>query len=82
MALYTFHLCDEHGFSGCFETRELPYDSAAYPMAGELLNQHLSADHVEVWEGERPVLSRHREGPVIRPVNEDRPPARGIQAAS
>ena len=73
MALYTFHLCDEAGFSSCFETRELAYDSAAYPVAGALLKDHPSADYVSVWEDERPVLSRHRDGPVIRPVNEDRP---------
>ena len=73
MALYTFHLCDEAGYSNCFEARELAYDSAAYPVAGTLLAEHPSADYVAVWEGDRPVLSRHRDGPVIRPVNEDRP---------
>ena len=82
MALYTFHLCGEDGFSSSFEMRELPYDSAAYPMAGALLEQHASAAYVAVWEDERPVLSRHRDGPVIRPVNEDRPSARGARVAS
>jgi len=70
MPLYTFHICDAEGFSTCFETRELPFDSAAFPVSGELLTQHLSADHVTVWEDDRPVLSRHRHPPSIRGLNE------------
>ena len=80
MALYTFHLCDEGGSSAGFETRELAYDSAAYPVAGTLLAEHPGAAYVAVWAGERPVLSRHRDGPVIRPVNEA-PPRPALETA-
>jgi len=70
MALYAFYMCDGAGFSTSFETRELPYDSAAYRVATRLLQEHQSADYVEVWQGERAVLSHHREGPVIRPIDD------------
>jgi hypothetical protein len=70
MPLYTFYACTEDGVSTCFETRELPYDSAAFPAAGEVLNEHASAAYVAVWDDQRPVLSRHREPPTIRPANE------------
>jgi len=76
MPIYTFHMCRADGFSGCFEMRELPYDSATYPVATSLLEEHQSADYVTVWEGERPVLSRHRDGPVIRSIQEDQPQPR------
>jgi len=68
MRLYTFYLCDEDGFSTCFETRELPFDSASFPVAGELLARHPSADHVAVWDDDRPVLSRYRDGMALRGV--------------
>ena len=51
MALYTFHMCNCDGFSISLEVRELPYDSATYPVAGQLLEEHLSADHIAVWMG-------------------------------
>lgn len=70
MTLYTFHMCDTEGFSTCFETRELPFDSAAFPVSGELLAQHPTADHVSVWDDDRPVLARHREPPSIRGLRE------------
>jgi hypothetical protein len=73
MALYTFHMCNGDGFSGTFEVRDLPYDSATYPVASKLLEENPSASYVAVWAGERPVLARHRDGPVIRPVPEDLP---------
>ena len=72
MRLYTFHMCDAEGFSTCFEARELAFDSAAFPVAGDLLRAHLSADHVAVWDEDRPVLHRHRDAPVIRPPGEQR----------
>ena len=76
MPIYTFHMCSADGFSSCFELRELPYDSATYPVATALLEEHRSAEYVAVWEGERPVLSRHRDGPVIRAIQETRPSPR------
>lgn len=71
MTLYTFHICDAHGFSACFDARELNFDSAAYPIAGDLLMQHPSAAYVAVWDEDRPVLERHREKPVFRAANEN-----------
>ena len=75
MTLYTFYSCQEDGVSTCFETRELPYDSAAFPVAGDLLNEHASAAYVAVWDGERPVLSRYRDAPTIRPARDLSRPA-------
>ena len=70
MTLYTFHMCDEDGFSTCFEARELPYDSAAFPIAGQLLNEHPGAHHVDIWDDDRAVFSRYRNRPVLRPAND------------
>ena len=70
MTLYTLHMCGAAGFSTCFETRDLPYDSAAYRAAGDLLEAHASAHYVAVWDGDRPVLCRHRDAPFIRPLAE------------
>lgn len=73
MRLHTFYSCDDDGFSTCFVTRNLPFDSAAFPLAGELIAEHPSADHVAVWDDDRSVLLRYREGPVLRPVASNRP---------
>jgi len=72
MRLYTFHLCGADGYSTCFEVRELPFDSAAFPVAGDLLREHASAEYVAVWDDERAVLARYRDAPVIRPLTEQR----------
>lgn len=68
MTLYTFNLCRPDGVSASFEAHDLPKDSDTFARAGELLDQHLSCDYVEIWDGERPVLSRHRFQPVLQPV--------------
>ena len=73
MPFYTFQMCRADGYSTCLETREAPHDSAAFPVAGELLNEHASAHHVAVWEDDRPVLSRYRDGPVLRAVTPGQP---------
>ena len=70
MPMYSFHLCSPDGHSASFEAVELENDAATFAKAGELLAQHLSCDHVEVWQGERGVVARHREQPIIRPVDE------------
>lgn len=70
MPIYTFHLCDQQGRSPSFEAFDLAHDAEAFAKAGDLLNQHLSCDHVDVRQGERPVVARHRDQPVIRPVRE------------
>ncbi|HEY3951662.1 hypothetical protein [Phenylobacterium sp.] len=70
MALYTFHFCDERGLSASFEAYDLPHDAGAFAKAGELLGEHMSCDHVDVRQGERPIVARHRDQPIIRPINE------------
>ena len=76
MPLYTLHLFSANDRAVSFEAAELPSDGGAFARAGELLADHMSCDHVEVWDGERAVLARHRHQPVIRPVGEatQRPP--------
>lgn len=68
MPMYTFHLFTIAGPALVFEAVELPHDGATFAHAGELLDRYLSADHVEVWDGERSVVARYREQPVIRPI--------------
>ena len=73
MPVYTFHIYSEDGHSPsfeAFEAFELDNDAATFAKAGDLLAQHLSCDHIEVWQGERGVVARHREQPIIRPVDE------------
>ena len=76
MPLYAFHLRGAEGFCGCFETKELLHDSAAYQAVGDVLDEHASADYVDVWSDDRPVFSRHRDGPQIRPIEEHDDPRR------
>ena len=66
MTIYTFYVCTADGISTCFETRELPFDSAAFPVAGVLLKDHSSASFVSVWDDQRPVLCRYRDPPIFR----------------
>jgi hypothetical protein len=70
MPLYTFHLFNANDRAVSLEAAELPSDGGAFARAGELLADHMSCDRVEVWDGERAVLARHRHQPVIRPVGE------------
>jgi hypothetical protein len=43
-------------------------DGETFSKAGELLDQHSSCDHVAVWDGDRAVVARQREQPIIRRV--------------
>lgn len=70
MAMYVFHLCKRDDSSPTFESFEMDNDAATFAKAGELLVGHPSCDHVEVWDGERAVVARHRQQPIIRPVPE------------
>jgi len=65
-----FHLRRGDGAPGGLEVLELDHDAATFAKAGELLGEHPSCDQVEVWDGERAVLARHREQPIIRPVED------------
>lgn len=68
MSLYAFYLCGQDTQPYTFEAFEQTQDSEAYRTAGALLEQHPHAHFVAVWTGERPVLSRHRDMPVLRAV--------------
>lgn len=70
MPMYTFNICNALGVAIAFETHEQDYDAATFTKAGQLLEEHASCDHVEVWCGDRAVLGRYRDQPVIRPVHE------------
>ena len=71
MPMYIFHLCSRDGGSPAFESFELANDAETFAKAGVLLAEHPSCDHIEVWEGDRPVVARHRDQPIIRPVPQD-----------
>lgn len=69
--MYTFHLCRANGQSHSFEALELPGDADAFATSAELLKQHLSYEHIEVWADERAVLALHRDQPILRPIREE-----------
>lgn len=70
MPMYTFHLRRFDETPVALEIVDLPHDAATLAKAGELLDEHPSCDHVEVWLDEHAVVARYREQPVIRPVEE------------
>jgi hypothetical protein len=70
MPMYTFHLRRIDEAPVALEIVDLPHDAATFAKAGELLDEHQSCNHVEVWAGERAVVARHRDQPIIRPVEE------------
>ena len=70
MSMYTFHLRRLNEAPTGLDALDLAHDAAAFQRAGELLDEHHSCDHVEVWQGERPVVARYREQPIIRPIED------------
>ena len=68
MPMYTFHLRRCNSGPVALEIVDLTDDAATFAKAGQLLDEHQSCDHVEVWADERPVAARHRDQPIIRPV--------------
>lgn len=68
MPMYTFYLRRPDSGPTGLDACEFDHDGETFARAGQLLQAHPSCDHVEVWEGERPVVSRHRRQPMIRPV--------------
>jgi hypothetical protein len=68
--MYTFHLRRSDEAPTGLEAFDLAHDAAAFRKASDLLDDHPSCDHVEVWDSERPVVARHREQPIIRPIDE------------
>lgn len=68
MPVYTFNLLTLDEVTVTLELVELPDDAAAFAKAGELLDEHQSCSEVEVWAGERAVVARCRDQPIIRPL--------------
>lgn len=62
MAIYTFHLRRADGGPISFEAYDLDGDVAAGAQAIVLLEQHMSAAAIEVYDRDRPVLTRARCG--------------------
>jgi hypothetical protein len=67
MPIYTFYLCNLDGGSNSFEAFELGGDKSAPDRALKLLGEHPSCAYVAVWEGDRPILERHRTAAFSRP---------------
>jgi hypothetical protein len=68
MPFYTFHIFRENCAPTALDMVELPDDGATFLRSGELLDEHPTCDYVEVWDGERAVVARYRDQPIIRPV--------------
>jgi hypothetical protein len=68
MPTYTFLLFRRDDAAVSLDAVPFDHDDATFARAGELLEEHLSCDYVEVWDGDRAVAARHREAPIIRPV--------------
>ena len=68
MPAYIFRLFNCQGDAPTFEIHEAAHDGLTYLRASQLLRQYAGCDHVEVWDHDRPVLSRHREEPLVRAV--------------
>lgn len=68
MHFYAFHLFSGSGAGLALDAKTFIDDGAAFEYAGRLLDRHSSCDRVEVWCGARPVASRHRDQPVLRPI--------------
>ena len=59
--LYTFLSYNAEGAPVAMQAREFPSDEAAAEHAGKVLAEHLSAAYVVVCEGDREILTLHRE---------------------
>lgn len=64
MFTYALTARDAQGRPLKAERVQLANDGESFPAAGRLLDAEAGADHVEVFHGERPVLSRRREAPA------------------
>lgn len=64
--MYTFHLFNSRGAGMALDMAELPHDAATFARSGELLDEHLSCDRVEVWTDDRAVVARYRHQPINR----------------
>lgn len=62
MAIYTFYFRKPDGAAPSFEAYELACDQAAAAQSSVLLEQHMSAAQIDVYDHDRPVLTRSRRG--------------------
>lgn len=69
MPFYTFHLLNESGAPLTLDAKAFPDDGAAFDYAERMLERHGSCHHVDIWCGERSVAARHRDQPILRPVD-------------
>jgi hypothetical protein len=68
MAAYTFQMRTLDGQPIGLTLSEFANDGETFAEAGRMLDEHITCDHVEVWDGDRAVVARYREQPIIRPV--------------
>jgi len=68
MPMYTFLLFRRDDAAISLDADLLDHDGGTFTRAGKLLEDHRSCDYVEVWDGDRAVLARHREQPIKREV--------------
>jgi hypothetical protein len=62
LSIYTFYCRRPDAAAASFEAYDLEGDEAAAQQAAVLLEQHMSASHIEVYDHDRPVLTRSRAG--------------------
>jgi hypothetical protein len=60
MPLFTFYPCRPDGSSTAFESLELRNDAGALDRARRVLEEHVSATEVVIWQDER------RVGAIVR----------------
>jgi hypothetical protein len=60
MTQYSFYLCERDGSSTAVEAHDLATDAEVAERALEVLAQHPKSAYVAAWDGERPILARHR----------------------
>jgi hypothetical protein len=65
LSIYTFYFRKPGGGAPSFEAYDLEDDQAAAAQAQVLLEQHMSASHIDVFDHDRAVLSRSRVGAAV-----------------
>lgn len=68
MPAYTFYPCQANGLADTFISHDLEDDERARLHALYVLDQHASASHVVVWDGQRKVHTRQRMHPDLAAV--------------
>lgn len=68
MPFYTFHLFGASGTPVTLDAEAFPDDGAAFEYAERMLDRDGLGHHVDIWCGERSVAARHRDQPILRPV--------------